>query len=130
MKRLLFAFCLFAIFPQARAQAAPTIETAIPTLLLSLLFVVFIIFVLAAVIKRSNLSTLGVKGLKVVTMLPLSTREKLVVVDVNGKQVLLGVTQHNINLIKELDEPLPQNVGNAVLNQSFKKIFEQVKQRD
>ncbi|WP_111976683.1 flagellar biosynthetic protein FliO [Algibacillus agarilyticus] len=108
----------------------PTMESALPTLLLSLLFVIALIFVIAAVFKRTSLSAMRVNGLKVVTMLPLSTREKIIVVDVDGQQLLLGVTQHNISLLKELDEPLTTPQSNSPLNEGFKKIFEQVKKRD
>ena len=45
-------------------------------------------------------------GMKIISSLPLGTREKLVLVEVGGKQLLLGVTSSQINTIHVFDDPL------------------------
>ena len=47
------------------------------------------------------------EGLKLVTSLNVGARERLVVVEVNGQQLLLGVTAGGINTLHVLPEPLP-----------------------
>ena len=47
------------------------------------------------------------EGLKLVTSLNVGARERLVVVEVNGQQLLLGVTAGSINTLHVLPEPLP-----------------------
>ena len=47
------------------------------------------------------------EGLKLVTSLNVGARERLVVVEVNGQQLLLGVTGGGISALHTLPEPLP-----------------------
>lgn len=47
------------------------------------------------------------EGLKLVTSLNVGARERLVVVEVNGQQLLLGVTANGITTLHVLPEPLP-----------------------
>jgi len=46
-------------------------------------------------------------GLKLVASLPLGAKERVVVVEVAGQQLLLGVTAGGINALHSLAEPLP-----------------------
>ena len=45
-------------------------------------------------------------GMKVISSMPLGTRERLMLVEVGGKQLLLGVTAAQINTLHVFDEPL------------------------
>lgn len=45
-------------------------------------------------------------SMKVVSTLPMGTRERLMLVDVGGKQILLGVTATQINTLHVFDEPV------------------------
>ena len=47
------------------------------------------------------------EGMKLVASLNVGARERLVVVEVNGQQLLLGVTAGGINTLHVLPEPLP-----------------------
>nr|WP_087021624.1 flagellar biosynthetic protein FliO [Thaumasiovibrio subtropicus] len=89
--------------------AGPDLNIA--TTLLSLVMVIALIFLLAWLMKRMRLPQIaGHQGpLRVVKQLPLGQKERVVVVDVNGEQVLLGVTANNITLLKSLDTPLPED---------------------
>lgn len=46
--------------------------------------------------------------MKIISALPLGTRERLMLVDVGGKQLLLGVTATQINTLHVFDEPVVQ----------------------
>ncbi len=45
-------------------------------------------------------------SMKIVSAMPLGTRERLMLVDVGGKQLLLGVTATHINTLHVFDEPV------------------------
>lgn len=48
-------------------------------------------------------------SMKIVSAMPLGTRERLMLVDVGGKQLLLGVTATQINTLHVFDEPVVQS---------------------
>ncbi|TDB27274.1 flagellar biosynthetic protein FliO [Stenotrophomonas sp. ATCM1_4] len=48
------------------------------------------------------------EGLKMVASLNVGAKERVVVVDVNGQQLLLGVSPGGISTLHALPEPLPQ----------------------
>lgn len=93
------------------------------SMILSLFFVLGMIVVSAYVLKKFNVNSTQRDGLKVITTLPLSTKEKLIVVEVGKKQLLLGVTANQINLLETLDEPIevspPVNQKMALSLQNF-----------
>ncbi|MFD2168161.1 flagellar biosynthetic protein FliO [Thalassotalea euphylliae] len=76
------------------------------SMLLSLLAVLAMIVVAAMVLKRFQIGPQATKGMKVVTSLHLGPKERLVVVEVDDKQLLLGVTAHNISILQTLENPL------------------------
>ncbi|MGF1707940.1 flagellar biosynthetic protein FliO [Enterovibrio baiacu] len=103
-KRLAIGSALFA----PTAFAAPTSSESLATTLAALLAVIGLIFALAWLLKRMKVPALmGAKpGLKVISQLPLGQRERVMVLDVNGEQVLIGVTSQQITLLKSLDTPM------------------------
>jgi len=76
------------------------------SMLLSLLMVLALIIVSAFVLKRFNIAQQGSKHLSVVTSLSLGAKERVVVVQVGDKQLLLGVTAQQVTLLENLAEPL------------------------
>lgn len=78
--------------------------------LASCFLVIALILVLAWLLKKSRLVPSVMQSqLKVVSMLPLGSREKLLVVKVGEQQLLLGMTPNQISLLYQLDKPLPEN---------------------
>ena len=66
------------------------------------------------------------RQIKIITAVPLGTKEKLVLIEAGNKQMLLGVTQHQINLIKELDEPLDEMTtvaGTTTFSDRLKQVL-------
>ena len=56
------------------------------------------------------------EGLKVVASINVGAKERVVVVDVNGQQLLLGITAGGISTLHQLPEPLPQTPAPALPN--------------
>lgn len=72
--------------------------------LMGLLAILGLIILLAWFAKRLNLNGMSMgQAIKVQSMMSLGTKEKLVVVEVEGEKLLLGVTPHNITVLKALD---------------------------
>jgi len=96
------------------------------TMILSLLMVLALIVGLGVVLKRFQPKSQGLKGLKIITSLHLGTKERLVVVEVADKQLLLGITSQQITLLQSLetainpDEPIAGQLGESMLS-FFKK---------
>lgn len=88
----------------AHAPAAPGMFGAV----FALLLVLGLIVGLGWLLKRMPGSGFRTsEGLKLVASLPLGAKERVVVVEVNGQQVLLGVTAGGISTLHTLDAPLP-----------------------
>ena len=86
------------------APATPSLFGAVFALLLVLALIVG----LGWLLKRMPGSGFRpAEGMKLVASLNVGARERLVVVEVNGQQLLLGVTAGGINTLHVLPEPLP-----------------------
>nr|WP_272873588.1 flagellar biosynthetic protein FliO [Aliamphritea spongicola] len=73
---------------------------------LGLIVVIGLIFTLAWLLRRySNLPGQN-KRLQVIAALPLTAREKVVLVQAGEQQLLLGVAPGRVNLLASYDEPL------------------------
>jgi flagellar protein FliO/FliZ len=105
-----------------------TPSTDAPTMILSLLLVLLVVIASAFVLKKFQVTTQGTSALKVVTSVHLGTKEKLVVVQVGEKQLLLGVTPTQISLLDTLEQPIDtgKNVtelfDNSVVNMLKKSM--------
>ena len=94
------------------------------TMIISLLMVLVLIVIAAVVLKRFQPKRPGLAGLKIITSLHLGAKERLVVVQVADKQLLIGVTAQQITLLDSLDEPL--DVGATLtgdIGQSVVSLF-------
>jgi len=90
----------------AQATAPPLTDG--PSLLRSLLAILVVFGLLAAsvwLVRRGGFDALGRKGpraVQVETAVPLGDRRQLVIVAVEGRRLLLGLTAANITLLTEL----------------------------
>lgn len=92
------------------AQAAPpSAAGAIGGTLFSLAVVLALIFVLAWLARRMP-GALGQRnqGMRLIASLPLTARERIVVVDVGGTQLLLGTGASGTRMLHKLETPLPE----------------------
>ena len=100
------------------AWAVPMAHAAVPfqdpmaggylgQMFFGLLVVVALIFVLSFFVKRyGQLGSTSELKFKVLTSLALSQRERLVLVQIGDKQVVLGVAPGHVSQVMELDQPL------------------------
>ena len=140
--KLLFRlFALFATLISTQTYAQEQTEQAAPqvgkhvmtnmdagSMILSLLMVLGLIVVSALVLKRFNIVQQGNGQIKVLSSVPLGAKERLVVVQVGEKQMVLGVTSQQITHIETLSEPLiveksdMANVPNTMMSLIQKKL--------
>ena len=110
---------LLGLFLPVVAWAAePVAQTAAPLassgmggqvvqLLLGLLLVIGLIFLLAWLMRRvQQIVPRGGQVIKVLATQPLGPRDRLVLVQVGGEQVLLGLTPGTISALHVLKEPV------------------------
>ncbi len=112
--------------PEVGKHVAANLDVV--SIILSLLLVLGLIVVVALILKRFQPQGGTLSGMKVITSLHLGTKEKLVVVDVDGKQLLLGVTAQQITLIQTLDKPM--EVGQPLTMDIGQNIVKLLKKND
>nr|WP_225210157.1 flagellar biosynthetic protein FliO [Xanthomonas bonasiae] len=89
-------------------SAAPSPPSLIGAVF-ALLLVLGLILGMAWVLKRLPGSGFRpAEGLRVVASLAVGAKERVVVVEVNGEQLLLGVSPGGVRTLHRLPEPLPQ----------------------
>jgi len=76
-------------------------------LLAGLVLVLLVFMGLAWLVRRSGVAAgFSQSGLKVIATLPLSTRERVVLVQAGSQQLLLGVAPGRVNLLQSYEQPL------------------------
>lgn len=90
------------LLPQTTSSASQ-----LASLLGGLMLILVLIYGLSWFVKRfSQGGFMQNPNMKIVSAMPLGTRERLMLVDVGGKQLLLGVTATQINTLHVFDEPV------------------------
>lgn len=93
----------------AEEAAPPSVAsgTQLMSVVFSLLVVLAVILALAWLLRRFGQGGFSGQGdMKIVASLSLGTRERLLVVDVQGQQLLIGVTPQQIRTLHVFDEPV------------------------
>lgn len=75
---------------------------------ISLAIVVVIVLLLAWTFKKLTLKLPGTRHIKIISTTPLGPRERILVIEIQGKQRVIGVTAQNINFLFELENALPE----------------------
>jgi flagellar protein FliO/FliZ len=81
-----------------------------------LIVVVALIILLAYIVKKLNLVPSQNAIIKTIAMTPVGQKEKLMVVEINQQQYLLGVTSQQINLIDKLASPIEASTHSFAQN--------------
>lgn len=90
-------------------KSAPATGRYLVSLTLGLLAIVGLIFALAWLVKRMGQgSFVNNNHLKILAVMPLGTRERLVIVQAGEQQLLLGITASQINTLHVFPEPVIQ----------------------
>lgn len=93
---------------QALKRAGATTGLSLGKIVISLAFVILMVLLLGWSFKKLTLRMPGSQHMKVISTIPLGPKERLLVIEMQGKQRVLGVTAHQINFLFELDKPLPE----------------------
>lgn len=89
------------------AGALPDQGSYLLQVLFGLIFVLGLVFAAAWLMRRVGQGTFTAGNqMKVLAALPLGTRERVVLLDVGGQQLLLGITATTINTLHTFDEPV------------------------
>jgi len=82
-------------------------------MVVGLVIVLLVIFALARLLQRMNLvSTVSGQPMKIVGGISLGSRERIMLLQVADKHILLGVTPQSISALHTFDEP-PLQTGEA-----------------
>jgi flagellar protein FliO/FliZ len=101
--------------PQTTSSASQ-----LASLLGGLILILGLIYGLSWFVKRfSQGGFMQNPNMKIISAMPLGTRERLLLVDVGGKQLLLGVTATQINTLHVFDEPVAQAEKSAPIASDF-----------
>lgn len=105
------AVCLMLLPVSAPAAQPVSTEfegvSGMLSVMLSLVVVLAVVFAVAWGMRRmQGLTGMRDANMKIVAQMALSTRERLVVVDVGGEQILLGVGPGVIRTLHKLEEPI------------------------
>ena len=118
--RLLFFIPWLSLLAAPAVQAASSGQAdeiaAYFRLLWGLLAVVGILLVLYAIVKKrfSIFNTRGNNAIKVLEIRPLQPRKALCLIEVRGKEYLLGLSADHISLIAALDQPPAGSFGSIL----------------
>lgn len=125
---LLLPFTALAAEPAAQAampMAGSGITGQLLQLLLGLLLVVGLIFLLAWVMRRvQQLGPRGGQVIKIVASQALGPRDRLVLVQVGGEQLLLGLTPGRIAPLHVLKEPVHLPDGEPASTEFAQRLME------
>ena len=128
MKPLIWIINAIAVsvsFPAiALEETSKRPELAIGTMLGSLILVLACIFLFAFLMKKSNLIRHSGQqhSIKVIATHPLTNKSRVQIIEVRGKQYLLGVSEQSVNLLDQL-EPFDEAAVEVPVNPSFKNAF-------
>ena len=93
-------------------------------LLFALLLVVLLILGIAWTVRRlGGVSAGGSRQLRMVAALPVGTRERIAVIEVGGRQILVGITSQSITTLMELPEPLEPARGQGEFARNLQSLL-------
>lgn len=93
---------------RTKSAVGSSVVTAEPfTVVFGLLFVVSLIFLVAWLLRRlGTVSMVAGQAMKVVATLSVGPREKVLLIDVGGQQVLLGVAPGRVSHLQSFEQPV------------------------
>ncbi|MFI8479406.1 flagellar biosynthetic protein FliO [Pseudomonas sp. NPDC078700] len=119
---------VLAAEPAAKAvtpMASSGITGQLIQLLFGLLLVIGLIFFLAWLMRRvQQISPRGGQAIKIVSSQALGTRDRLVLVQVGGEQVLLGLTPGRITPLHVLKDPVDSSESKPAPTEFSQRLME------
>ncbi|UJJ31008.1 flagellar biosynthetic protein FliO [Halopseudomonas maritima] len=127
---------LLAQTAEPAAAAASNVGSAslaaqLSQLALGLLVVVGLIFLLGWLLRRVGpMAAQGGQHIRLLSSLPLGPRDRLLLVDVGGTQMLLGTSPGRINTLHVFDQPVADLAQAAASNSDFARKLQALLKRD
>jgi flagellar protein FliO/FliZ len=98
---------------------------------MALLFIVALIFAVSWFMRRFGQGVFSnTAQMKVIATMPLGTRERIMLIDVGGQQLLLGVTATNINTLHVFAEPVVLATNNTQTSDFSSKLMALLQQKN
>ena len=90
------------------AQSTPVaLEGQIVEIVLALIAILLLIWGIAWFVKRfTGIGPQGGQHIKTIAVMPVGTRERIAVIEIGGRQIVVGITPQQITTLLELDQPL------------------------
>jgi flagellar protein FliO/FliZ len=95
----------------------------------SLIIVLGLLFGLAWLYKKLQIKLPGSSHIKIISSVMLGPRERILVIEVQGKQRVLGVTANQINMLFELDQPLVDDQAAPDWRTQFQALLQKQKSK-
>jgi len=95
--------------PQTAGKPTPKVGSGshLLNVTLGLMAIIGLIFALSLFVRRFGSGTFSANTqLKIISSMPLGTRERIVLIDAGGQQLLLGITPTNINTLHVFADPV------------------------
>ncbi len=128
---LLLLVSFDALAKEAKGQYAPVVSMGdLLQIVLSLLLVIFCVAIFSIIVKKLNgMSFNENRKLKTISGLSLGSKERVVLIQVGDKQILLGVSPGGISKIEEFDDPIVNANDSPSFNfkAQFKRFMQQGK---
>ncbi|MGB1238662.1 MAG: flagellar biosynthetic protein FliO [Pseudomonadales bacterium] len=106
----------------AKPVVSSSLASSIWQMAAGLALVLGVIFLLAWLLRRVS----GVQGarqhIKILSAVNVGTRERAVLVEVAGEQLLLGVAAGNVSLLHKLEQPVPSEQVSVVRGDFASKL--------
>ncbi len=112
--------------PRAHLQPAPKIGSGAHLLnvTLGLFLIIGLIFGISWFVRRFGQGTFTANThMKIIATMPLGTRERLVLIDAGGQQLLLGITPTQINTLHVFESPIVATPGEANNSEFARKLM-------
>lgn len=107
---LLLTFLPTGLMAEAEEAPKPVGDLNLLEVVTPLLMVVGLILVLAWIVKKLNRGLPGLSSgggeIEILSSTPVSNQSRLCLIRVGGEDLLIGITNHNISLLKTFDEPV------------------------
>ena len=121
---LILGLSFFSSIALAKGEAVGALEVG--KLLAGLLVVIAVIFWGAWLAKKLNIGNRFTNNgaIKIISLLSLSTKEKIIVVEVGGEQIVVGSSQQGLQYLHTLTDPIcTKNIDEKQSDEPFSIQF-------
>jgi flagellar protein FliO/FliZ len=109
--------------PEMNLPTAAISRGEVMRVLMGLFLVIVVLILLSWLLKRLNIAQIGSsKGFETIATMALSTKEKMVLLKVGRRYLLIGIGAASVNTLYDFGEQLPEGFG-AETTASFTEVL-------